>query len=244
MVIIRDDRRIQRMKMIGQWVSTIGLVVLLSGLVILFIGDDNALLYQLLALAIGWIMSQIGVYLTHRYVREPRPDEVLDGAVKPVARDGRLYHYVLPAPHVLLLPNGIVVLVSKYQTGRISVEGDKWKQAGIGMRRFFGQEGLGNPTKEAESQVSAVANFLRKNAPDIEEVPIAPMIVFTTKKIDELEVEKSRIPAMHYTKVKGFLRQKKDALPALPQAQYDQIRAAFDAKAGDLVDEELHAGTV
>lgn len=238
MEIIRDDKRIERLKKISQYVSLLGLLALVSGLIVLFIGNDNALLYQLIALGVGWILSQIGVYLSHRYVRSPRPDEVLDESLRHVARDGRLYHYILPSPHVLLLPTGIVVLIAKYQTGDITADGDKWKQSGIGMRRFFGQEGIGNPTKEAENQVSAVANFLRKNAPDIEEVPIAPLIVFTTKKIDSLDVADSRIPAMHYTKLKGFLRTKKDVLPPLPTAEYEMIRAALDRKAGALAEVE------
>lgn len=236
MQIIRDDKRIARMKKISQYVSLLGLLALVSGLLVLFVGTQNALLFQLIALGVGWILSQVGVYLSHRYGRSPRPDEVLDEALRPAIRDGRIYHYILPAAHVLLVPNGIIIIVAKYQTGKISAEGDKWKQTGIGMRRFFGQEGIGNPTKEAESQVSAIANFLRKNAPEIEEVPIAPLIVFTTKKIDSLEVANSRIPAMHYTKLKGFLRTKKDVLPPLPGFEYDAIRAAFDQKAGVLAE--------
>lgn len=242
MVILRDDKRIARMRKISQYTSLVGIAALLAGLGLVFWGDEQAIIYQLLALGTGWTISQVGIYLAHRYVRQPRPDEVLDDALKSVARDGRLYHHLLPAPHVLLLPIGVIILNAKYQTGRIAVEGDKWKQRGIGLRRFFGQEGLGNPTKETDALVGAMANYIRKNAPEVAEVPIAPLIVFTAKKIESLETENSRIPAMRAPKLRGFLREKKRSLQPMPAADYAALRAAFDKKAAHLLEIEATNG--
>lgn len=238
MVILRDDDRVARMAKIGQYVSFISMAILLGGLVLIFIGEDNVIFLQLIALTVGWGLSQVGLYLQHRYVREPRADKVLDEALKHVARDGRLYHFALPAPHVLLLPTGVVILHTKYQKGRISAEGDDWSQTGVGLRKYFGQEGLGNPSKEAEKLISSMANYIRKNAPAIEEVPMAPIIVFTSKDIESLDVKNSRIPAMHASKLKGFLRQQKDKLPPMPEEEYDALQAAFDLKVANVIEEE------
>lgn len=238
MIILRDDKRIQRLKKIGQYVSFLGMGVLLAGLALIFWGNENALLFQLIALGAGWAISQVGIYLGHRYSRTPRPDQVLDDALKHVSRDGRLYHYLLPAPHVLLLPTGVVILHAKYQSGEIIADGDSWKQKGVGLRKYFGQEGLGNPSKEVERLVSAMANYIRKNVPEMEEVAMAPVIVFTTKNIKNLDVKNSDIPAMHYSKVKGFLRQKINSLPAMPEQEYNALRAAFDKKAAHLKEEQ------
>jgi len=238
MDIIRDEERIDRMRRISKYTSFIGMAALLVGLVLVFTNVDNVFLYQLIALAVGWLLSQIGIYLAHRYLRSPRPDEVLDEAVKGVDRDARLYHYILPAPHVLLLPSGIVVLVPKWQGGNISVEGDKWKQTGLGLRKFFGQEQLGNPTREAETMVEAIASNIRKHAAEIEEVPIAALIVFTRKGAQNLDLKRSRIPALHYTKIKGYLRQKKRPEP-MPREDYEAIRAAFDGQAAHLIESEV-----
>jgi hypothetical protein len=82
-----------------------------------------------------------------------------------------------------------------------------------------------------------MANFIRKNVPQIEEVPMAPLIVFTAKNIAELDVKSSRVPAMHHTKLKGYLRQQKDSLPPLPAGDYAALRAAFDNKAGRVIEE-------
>ena len=93
-------------------------------------------------------------------------DLALDKAAGKFARkDGRLYHYVLPAPHVLLLPSAVVVLAAKFQAGRISADGDTWRQAGIGMRRIVGREGLGNPAREAEAMVTRMSAFIDEAAP-------------------------------------------------------------------------------
>lgn len=234
MIVIRDEQRIARLRRISQIVSLIGMGALLAGLVMAFTANiETIFFWQLLALLVGWLLSQIGIYLAHRYVRKPRPDEVLDEAFRKVARNGRMYHYIVPAPHVLLLPTGLIVITAKYQTGKISVAGDKWQQKGMGLRRFFGQENLGNPTKEAAGMMQNVVNFLHKEVPEVEEVPIAPMIVFTTKGQEELDLDGSDIPAMHYTKVKGYLRRQRQQSGETPMAEedYERIRAALDAKA-------------
>ncbi len=233
MVIIRNEQRIKQLRLISQIVSFLGMGTLIAGFVLTFRSENPRIVfYQLGVLFFGYILSQIGIYLAHLYVRSPRPDEVLDDAVKGYAksRNGRIYHYILPVRHVLLLPTGIIILNAKYQTGKISVDGDKWQQKGLGLRRIFGQENLGNPTRETENSVAALANFINKHAPEVEEVPIAALIVFTAKELKEYDLKKSSIPAMPYHKVKKYLQQKGNKTP-LPQADYDAIRAAFDALA-------------
>jgi hypothetical protein len=242
MVVIRDDARIARLKKVSQYLSLIGMFALIAGMILAFVGDlQSVFFWQLLALLVGWLFSQVGIYLAHRYTRRPRPDEVLDEAFRKVARNGRMYHYILPAPHILLLPTGIIVINAKYQTGKISVEGEKWKQKGLGLRRFFGQENLGNPTKEVDAMVQNVINFIHKEVPEAEEIPIAPMIVFTTKGLDTLDLDKSDIPAMHYTKVKGFMRQQRQqgAEKPMDESVYQAIRAALDKKAGNILGEKV-----
>ena len=238
MVILRDDDNIAKLKKRGQRASIVGFLFLIAGFILLFAFPDNQLviLYQLLALLAGYGLTQYGLSLTHIYSTSPRPDEVLDDAVKPVARDGRMYHYLLPKPadHVLLTKAGPIVFILKYQSGNITAVGDKWRQSGIGFRRFFGREGLGNPSKEAEKMITSLANYIRENAAEVEEVPVGAMIVFTSNNIGDLDVAESNIPAMHYSKVKGYLRQKKDS-KNLPPSDYAALQRAFDEAASDLL---------
>ena len=235
MQIIRDEERVEKMRKRSQQATLVGFVFLIGGFILVFIEIQNLFLFQLIALLAGWILSQIGIYLAHRYARSPRPDEVLDQAVKPAARNLRMYHFVLPASHVLLAPAGPIVFNLKYQSGDISAYGDKWRQKGIGFRRFFGQEGLGNPAKETEKMVANLAGYIREHAPEVEEVPIGAMIVFTSKDIKNLEVSESSFPAMHFSKVKGFLRQKGLSKP-LPTSDYEALLDAFDAAASDIIE--------
>ena len=60
------------------------------------------------------------------------------------------------------------------------------------------------------------------------------MIVFTSKNIKNLDVADSNIPAMHFSKVKGFLKQKGITDP-LPKNDFDTLQAAFDEAASDLL---------
>lgn len=237
MVILRDDEKISKLKRRSRTVSLIGLLVLAGGFIILFLPSQNELSLiplQLLALFIGFLISQYGIYLANRFARTPRPDEVLDDAFKSVVKDGRMYHYLLPADHVLLTKYGIIVIVPKYQGGHISAEGDTWHQTGISLRgRIFGQERLGNPSKDADRTVAALMKYISRNAPEVEEINVAPMIVFTGKNVESLDTDKSNIPALHYSKVKGFLRQKgTDDL--MTQEDYVAIRNAFDKTAEHL----------
>ena len=243
MVVLRDEKRIAKLARLGQIASLLGLLALVAGLLFIFISDNpNVFLYQLVALVVGFGLSQVGLYLSHRYLRRPRLDQVLDKAAGKFARkDGRLYHYLLPAPHVLLLPVGIVVLVAKYQSGRISVQGDRWTQGGVGMRRFFGREGLGNPTREAEAQAARMTAMIQEVAPTAADVPVLPVIVFTTPNLDTLDLKESRIPATHAAKLGPVLRQQTQALKPLLKADYDALRAAFDAKAAHLLEETVNA---
>ena len=233
MVIIRDEERMKRLNRISKIASFAGILFLIGGMILAFIGRDDVIVYQLAALGFGWIISQIGIFLAHRYVRDPRPDQVLDKSLGKVARKGRLYHYVLPAQHVLLMETGIIIFITKYQSGKISIINDKWKQEGLGMRRFFGQENIGNPTREAEDSVKAVASFIRKNVPMIEEVPMAALIVFTTVEPKELLVQESQIPAMHHSKIKTYLRRKRGT-QRLSDEYYNALHTAFDQAAKHL----------
>ncbi len=241
MVVLRDEKRIAQLARLAQILSFAGLGALVAGLLFVFLSEDpNVFYYQLIALVVGFTLSQIGLHFAHRYLRQPRMDETLDKAAGKFAkRDGRLYHYLLPAPHVLLLPAGVAVLTAKFQNGRISAEGDNWRQAGLGLRRFFGRETLGNPSREAEAQTAKVTAFIEEHAPAAAGVPVFPIIVFTSPNIASLEVKESRIPAVHASKLSGALRQRTINLKPMPREQYDALRAAFDARAEHLIEAQV-----
>ena len=100
------------------------------------------------------------------------------------------------------------------------------------LNKYLAQESIGNPTREAETALQVMVNFLNKHLPDIEEVPLAVLIAFTTVPNDQLDVQKSRIPAMHVSKVKGYLKQQWSKSKPMPKGQYEAIQAIFDKASG------------
>lgn len=235
MDIIRDDKKIARYRQIGVITMFVSIGILLVGL---FVAANEA--WSLLALGAGWLLAQVSLYLSNRYVRTPNPDVALDEVlqklvVEKVVKRGRVYHYCLPVPHVFLTPEGLVLFVLKYQRGVMYANGDTWRQRKAGLlnlNKYLAQESIGNPTREAETALQVMVNFLNKHFPDMEEVPLAVLIAFTTVPNDQLDVQKSRIPAMHVSKVKGYLKQQWSKSKPMPKGQYEAIQAVFDKVSG------------
>lgn len=235
MDIIRDDKKIARYRQIGVITMFVSIGILLMGL---FIAANQA--WSLLALGAGWLLAQVSLYLSNRYVRTPNPDVALDEVLQKlvaekVVKRGRVYHYCLPVPHVFLTPEGIVLFVLKYQRGVMYANGDTWRQRKAGLlnlNKYLAQESIGNPTREAETALQVMVNFLNKQFPDMAEVPLAVLIAFTTVPNDQLDVQNSRIPAMHVSKVKGYLKQQWSKSKPMPKGQYEAIQAAFDEASG------------
>lgn len=233
LTIFRDDRRIQRLRRIGLYIGFGGMLVLIAGFLVgIFYQAEQILLYQGLAMLIGLPMSQGGLYLINRYARDPRPDQLLDQGLGKTIPNGRIYHYLLPTPHVLLTENGPIVFVLKYQGGKISADGDQWHQKIFFMRKLFGTESLGNPTRDAQRAVDDLTAYLQQQAPELaqKELLVQPVIVFTTN-INDLDVKDSRIPALHYTKLRGFIKQFMGTNTPLTKGDYAALQAAFDLAA-------------
>ena len=241
MTIIRNHNYIETRRKVGTGASFVGLGILIGGMILTFLNgnDPRYITISLFCLPLGWLFSQVGLYFANRFVRTPRLDQQIDEGLGK-AKGARLYHYVFPVPHVILSRAGIITIVSKYQSGDITVDGYNWKQTNIGIfRRMFGQENLGNPSLEAEYQLKQVAKFISQNVPELaeQELPIGAVIVFTTKDGGNLDLHKSDIPALHYTKLKGFWKQRSQEENLSPET-YDLLLKAFEAEADRLGAEE------
>ena len=236
MQIIRDDKLVQRRKKLGQIFSMVGLGILIAGMAFTWLAPNWNIPMQIsvyvpfLALMAGFILSSIGIYYTNRWGRTPRPDEILDQSLKGLGRKYKLYHFSLPAPHLLLAPEGPIILFPKYEGGEFTVEGDKWRQKFSLLRvlNFMGREGTGNPTREANYQVDQMRRFMDKHAPELAETPFRSVIVFLADQVT-LNVGESSVPVLRAAKLKGFLRSQGKALP---RATYRQLEAIFDSAAG------------
>ena len=209
MKIIKNEKLIQRNGKIGQAVSLGALIVLGIGMYISF-SKPEWITYSVICLILGFIMSQVGMFMGGRWGRSPRPDEKLDTALKGLHSDFNIYHYSSPVNHLLVGPSGAWVLLPYHQRGKISYEKNRWKMRGGGFlqsyMRIFGQEGLGRPDLEAENEVQILKKFLAKKMDESDIPEIKPILVFTTDDV-ELDAGDSPIAALKLKQLKEFMRQ-------------------------------------
>jgi hypothetical protein len=208
MKVITNEKLVKRQATLGKWASLLGMGALLAGLVVSYRWPTQ-LTVSFGCLIVGFMLAGVGTYNMNRWVREPRADQALTKALKGFDNRHSLYHYTLPATHVLLAPAGLFVFTVKDHHGEIRCEGEKWRQK-FNWRRlllFFGQEGLGNPTRDVRGEMGRLQRFLDEKLPEAD-VPIEGLIVFTNPRA-RLELIDPAVPVVSSNKLKTFLRQLK-----------------------------------
>ncbi len=230
MKIIKNEKLINRNGKIGQWTSLAALVILGAGMYISF-AKPELFFYSIVCLVVGFIMTQVGMYMGGRWGRSPRPDEKMDAGLKGLQNEFNLYHYSTPVSHLLVAPSGVWVLLPYHQGGKIAYAKNRWRLSGGGFMqaymRIFGQENLGRPELDAESEVQTLRKFFKKNMDEASVPEIKPILVFTDDNV-EVEVGDSPIAAMKLKQLKEFLRQgaKNRALSTM---QIEQITNLFNS---------------
>jgi hypothetical protein len=214
MEIISNERLIKRNARIGQITSITGLAVLAGGMLISFTRPEMFSI-SLVALLIGFGLSQIGIYFGNRWGRRPRPDEVLDTALKGL--DGRysIYHYTTPTSHLLVGPAGIWVLMPRHQAGTITYDEGKgrWRHKGGNLYlKIFAQENLGRPELEIGAEINAVSSFLESRLDDEQPPEVSAVLVMTNEKC-VVEADNAPSPTLEVKKLKDFIRKTAKSKP-------------------------------
>ncbi len=212
MRIFVNEKKVAFRKKIANIASLFGLAVLIIGMVItLRTRPDNPrygmwVSIALASLIVGFIAAQIGNYNLRRFAKRPlRPDQILDKHLKGLDDKYEIYHWLLPADHVLLGPAGLFVIILRDTNDPVVAKGDKWRQP-FSLRRLlglFGAEGLGDPVGEAWSHVEKLRKWLQKEDPDLV-VDIQP-VVFFTQNIP-LTRENPTVPPVLPKEMKKFVR--------------------------------------
>ena len=209
MKVVVNEKLVKRQAAIGKWASLLGMGALLAGLFVSW-RWPNQLTVSFGCLILGFILASIGTYNVNRWGKEPRADQALTKALKGFDNRHLLYHHTLPAAHVLLAPSGLFVFTVKDHYGEIRCEGEKWRHKFNWGRLllFFGQEGLGNPTREVRGEIERLRRFLDSRLPEADDVPLEGLIVFTNPRA-RLELIDPAMPVVSSNKLKTFLRQLK-----------------------------------
>ncbi len=76
-------------------------------------------LVQTAILPIAFITTIVSVRMTNLWVRQPRPEVVIREGLKGLSNKSVLYsYYHFPARHVLICPQGVFAMVTRFQDGR------------------------------------------------------------------------------------------------------------------------------
>ncbi len=157
MKLIVNEGFVKKRARIAQYASWGGMLALVLALVASFrVKPDNPqyrtwLILSFAALMLGMIAANVGAYNMRRFVRKPRPEQVIASALKTTDAKYQLFAWYLPSPYVLLTPAGIYVFVVRDVDGEIRYEDGKWKRPFKWTRilNIFGTESLGKPDREA-----------------------------------------------------------------------------------------------
>lgn len=237
MKIYRNLPEIQRKEKLGRRFSLTGLAILFLGMMSSFIPNwyptpesattELARTLQLywpyfsfFALPAGFICASIGSYYINRFARRrwpgrkqiERPDEVLERTLKGLDDKYALFLWSLPqATQVLVGPCGILTFVTRSDKGRLTVQGDKWREPFNIGRIFtvFAREGVGNPRQEIEEQAAKLQQLLGQHESELEitDTPIDGAVVFLNEAI-ELDLQNPSAAALRSDQVKTFVREK------------------------------------
>jgi len=206
MQVYRNDQFIQRRAKLGRYANLGGMGILLFGLIVNLTMQLEGLLLSMLALIVGFVLYQIGMYYTLRFGRPERPDQIVVKALKGFDNRYHLFQFTSPAGSVLVTPNACLVFTIKMQGKGIQYRDGKWKHL-MGWQRFFlslAGDSLGNPSREAVGETDVLQRYVAKKLPGVE-VPIQPIIVFGNATA-EVDAGECPIPALHYKKLKDWLR--------------------------------------
>ena len=221
-----DTPKVQRRARVAHIASLGGLIILLGSVALSLWRPDSILLSGLL-IFIGGATSMVGIYFANRWVKKPRPEEILDKALRGLSDQHRLYHYTPYGDHLLLTPNGVVVLETVNLEGQFRYQDGKWKQKLTMGRalRYIVEEKLGNPSQQAQQQARYLETYLVEGLEGTLKLPVDALVVFT-HPLATVEARKSPLPVVQPDKLTKKVPHPGNKLP--PDA-YSHLRSRLDA---------------
>lgn len=149
-----------------------------------------------IVVVVAFVSTIFSVRMTNQWIREPRPETVLEEGLKGVGHKAVLYNYYHgPVRHLFIGPQGVFAITTRWQDRRFSVTGDQWKTHRSLLSRLFSIfrfDGVGNPTEDAIRTAEMVKKLLAPIAPD---VPVRPLVVFTDPRA-VITIEDPTVPVL------------------------------------------------
>jgi hypothetical protein len=258
MKLYRNVSEIRRKESLGRRLSLSGLGILFIGLLASFVpswfppdavvtSPPARFLQQywtwisFAALPLGFVFASFGSYFINRFARRrwpgmktiARPDEVLERNMKGFDDKYAYFAWSLPASHVLVGPSGVMVMALRSDRGKVTVQGDRWREP-FSIGRFFtvfAREGVGNPSLELEDQIRKLRVLIDQTpVPKGENaavVPIEPVAVFLNPEM-QITLENPSMAVLRADQLKDYVRKRTKEVkvsPALMRAVTEHLAA-------------------
>lgn len=191
------------------------------------------LVLPFLVLPLAYVMIIFSVRLSNLWVREPRPETVIEAGLKGISNKSVLYNYFFfPARHVLFTPQGVFAMTTRFQDGSYTVNGRRWitNKSLLGrILSYLRMDMIGDPTRDAERAAEKVQGLLANIAPD---VTVQPLVVFVDPRV-QIQVTDSPVPILHANpkmskNLKDYMKEvTKQHLPTLTQEQIEAFEQAY-----------------
>ncbi|MFN8373526.1 MAG: nuclease-related domain-containing protein [Anaerolineae bacterium] len=186
-----------------------------------------------LILPLGFVPTIISARMTNLWVRPPRPEIVIREGLKGLSNKSVLYNYYhFPARHVLICPQGVFAIITRFQDGSYSVTGDKWTtNLGLWNRvlRTMRTEHIGNPTHDAIVAAEHTKRLIAGIAPNVE---VQPLIIFVDPRV-QLSITDPVVPVLFpydnlEPNLKDYLREVKGSRATISNNDLVALVDAFE----------------
>ncbi|KXK23177.1 MAG: hypothetical protein UZ15_CFX003000733 [Chloroflexi bacterium OLB15] len=191
------------------------------------------LVLPFLVLPLAYVMIIFSVRLSNLWVREPRPEAVIEAGLKGISNKSVLYNYFFfPARHVLFAPQGVFAMTTRFQDGSYTVNERQWvtNKSFIGrILSYLRMDMIGDPTRDAERAAEKLQNMLADIAPG---VTVQPLVIFVDPRV-QIHVTDSPVPILHANpkmskNLKDYMKEvTKQHLPTLTQEQIEAFEQAY-----------------
>lgn len=237
MQVTVNERYVATRARIGTVAMLLGFLALLAGFVISLLAPTMAptqtglFVLPWFTLGIAIFLINLGKFYQSRYGL--RPDRVLGQALKGLDSKYHLYSFVkkLPSEHLLSTPNGVVVLELRPFNGEVINDQAKWSRPvnAKGFLELFTDGAIGNPTKDAESDVAAVQKMLRERLGEAvaRTIPVVPLIVLSSPRV-KAKINEPAVPVVMMSELRGALRKLREH-PRVPMDAQRQLARALEA---------------
>jgi hypothetical protein len=234
MRVVINEAQVERNRKISHILFFVSLAGMGAGFFFTWTQPAESTSISCFILPILLFMTLMSVRMANTWIREPRPVNVLAESLKGLGQKYTIFHYLLPAPHVLIGPEGVFTITTVWQDRAYRVKGKKWYGDNGLLRRlngFMRQDLIGNPFQDAQFHAQQVQRLVSKIAPD-SNVQVQPLVVLihprSSVELDDpvfpvLYADPKKRPSLRY-----YLREIQGAgAPTLTPEDMDELDRVY-----------------